>query len=195
MQPHQTRNTQELIATIAAGHTAKYIFFWGHTPPQDGSTNQSCLSQWFSSPFTVGKHTYRTAEHYMMAAKARLFNDQDILQEILAATNPGAAKALGRQVQNFDHKIWEQHCFHIVTQASFFKFSQNPTLQNYLLTTRGRVLVEASPQDKIWGIGLAGNDPAAEDPKRWQGRNLLGFALMAARQHLLDGTQPQLSES
>lgn len=120
----------------------------------------------------------------MMARKAELFGDLSARQRILAARTPAEAKKLGRDVAGFSEEVWLQHRFDIVVSASVGKFSQNSDLKKFLLDTGGRVLVEASPVDRIWGIGLAENDPAAQDPGQWQGLNLLGFALMSARDQL-----------
>ncbi|GAB3947884.1 NADAR family protein [Spirosoma harenae] len=162
----------------------KYLFFWGHQPHKDGRITESCLSQWWVAPFVVDGVPYRTAEHYMMAEKARLFNDTDVLTKILTCQSPAEAKKLGRMVQNFDPVLWESHCFEIVVTGNFHKFSQNPDLRDYLLTTGNRILVEASPVDTIWGVGLAKGDPVIENPSLWKGKNLLGFALMEVRDRL-----------
>lgn len=172
----------ELLAAINAGERPKFLFFWGHRPkPGRRSLGSECLSQWWPSSFTVGDVRYPSAEHYMMAEKARLFGDSGALSRILTAGSPGAAKAIGREVRGFEDGVWEGARFEIVRRGSRFKFEQNAELRTYLLSTRGRVLVEASPRDRVWGIGLAAQSPDAERPERWRGRNLLGFALMAAR--------------
>ena len=124
-----------------------------------------------------------TAEHYMMAEKARLF-DNSATDAIVAAAHPGEAKKLGRKIRNFDQAIWEKHRFDIVVRGNLAKFSQHEPLKQYLLGTGDRVLVEASPHDRIWGIGIAESDPAAQNPYDWKGLNLLGFALMAVREQL-----------
>jgi hypothetical protein len=144
----------------------------------------TCLSQWFPAPFVVEGALYPTAEHYMMAGKAALFGDEAARERILAAAQPGAAKKLGRTIQNFDEETWAQHRFEIVVQGNYHKFGQNPRLRDFLLATAGRVLVEASPLDRIWGIGLGRTNPAAQNPEAWPGLNLLGFALMQVRGRL-----------
>lgn len=128
--------------------------------------------------------TYPTAEHYMMAQKAKLFDDMDIFNQIIQSKHPKQAKDLGRQVKNFDENIWNEKRFEIVVQGNIAKFSQNPALKAYLLGTGDRVLVEASPVDKIWGIGLAKDNDKIHSPLNWQGLNLLGFALMQVRDEL-----------
>lgn len=173
-----------LLAEHAAEQSLKYLLFWGHQPERDGSVGKGCFSQWWPSAFVVDGITYLTAEHWMMAGKARLFDDEANLDRILAAKTPGEAKKLGRQVRGFEADVWQAACFDIVVLGNFHKFSQHDALRRYLLETVNRILVEASPVDPIWGIGLAQDDPAALDPARWQGTNLLGFALMMVRDRL-----------
>ena len=120
----------------------------------------------------------------MMAGKAKLFGDMTTLPKIVAASTPAAAKKGGRLVQNFDPQVWDKHKFELVMAGNWHKFSQHPALKDFLLATGDQVLVEASPMDKIWGIGMAGSNPAAKDPAAWKGDNLLGFALMEVREKL-----------
>jgi ribA/ribD-fused uncharacterized protein len=162
----------------------KYLFFWGHTPKQKGAVDKSCFSQWFPAAFTVAGDTYATAEHWMMAEKARLFGNDDVRRRIIAARHPDEAKKLGRQVTGFDPAVWDAQKYEVVVTGNYHKFSQHPALRDYLLTTSDRVLVEASPVDAIWGIGLAADHPDATQPARWPGENLLGFALMEVRDQL-----------
>jgi ribA/ribD-fused uncharacterized protein len=122
----------------------------------------------------------------MMAEKARLFGDGEAVQAILAAATPGEAKKLGRTVRDFDDTIWNAARFDLVVRGNVAKFGQDPALRDYLLGTRNRILVEASPRDRIWGIGLGAANERATDPTRWRGHNLLGFALMEARTRLAD---------
>lgn len=186
MTPDQARSRDELIQSLASGARAKYLCFWGHTPLPGGEIGKPCLSQWWPASFTVDGNTYLTAEHFMMAEKARLFGDEEMRAHILKASNPGAAKKLGRAVQGFDNARWVAARFDIVVRGNVAKFSQNPELREFLLGTGDRVLVEASPRDNIWGIGLGAADLRAENPEQWWGLNLLGFALMEARQRLRD---------
>lgn len=180
------RSVDELTKLIEATGAVKYLFFWGHQPLPGGGIGSGCLSQWWPATFTVDGEEYPTAEHFMMVGKARLFDHEDIAQKILSSPRPGAAKALGRQVSGFDQQVWNDHCYDIVLRGNLAKFSQHPELNAFLLGTAGRVLVEASPVDPVWGIGLAANDPRATDPRQWPGRNLLGFVLMEARATLAD---------
>lgn len=186
MKSYETRTVKQLINCYNAGGRIKYVFFWEHTPPSDGSINQSCFSQWYGAPFEVNGILFPTAEHYMMAQKALLFEDQAAYQNILNSSHPGEAKSIGRTVQEFNQSIWDSNRFEIVVQASYYKFSQNELLKQYLLNTASRVLVEASPRDTIWGIGMAQDHPRVELPPAWKGLNLLGFALMEARKRLSD---------
>lgn len=181
------RDLSELRSRAAAGDPVDYLFFWGHRPRRDGSIGSGCLSQWWPAEFTVDEVRYASAEHYMMVGKARLFGDEAIVPRMLATPTPGAVKALGQRVQGFDEAAWRAHRFDIVVAGNVAKFGQHPDLKAYLLGTGSRVLVEASPVDRIWGIGLAAADPAAADPARWRGLNLLGFALMEIRTRLAAG--------
>lgn len=117
----------------------------------------------------------------MMAEKAALFGDEATRRRILDAPNPGAAKVLGREVRGFDDAVWVAHRYGIVVRGTAAKFAQSPDLGAFLRATDTRVLVEASPVDRIWGIGLARDDERAGNPLRWRGLNLLGFALMEVR--------------
>jgi hypothetical protein len=172
---------ESLIREVRAGSRIKYLHFWGHRPRPDGRIGASCLSQWWPSPFVVDGVEYATAEHWMMAGKARLFEDAEAERRVLEAGHPAEAKKAGRLVRGFDEAIWERERFGIVVEGSVHKFSSDDGLREFLLGTGDRVLVEASPVDRVWGIGLAADDEAASDPQRWKGPNLLGFALMEAR--------------
>ncbi|MFK7932279.1 MAG: NADAR family protein [Saprospiraceae bacterium] len=162
-----------------------FLFFWGHRPSRDGSVNKSCFSQWFAAPFQVDDIEYLTAEHWMMAGKARVFKDDEILAEILKAKHPHAAKKLGRKVRGFDPVVWEEHRMDIVVEGNVHKFSQHPKLTEFLLGTGDKILVEASPYDRIWGIGKGEKFENIENPNTWDGLNLLGYALMETRDRLL----------
>lgn len=175
----------ELRSRFNAGESFSFLQFWGHTPPRDRVPTRSCFSQWYQAPFELDGDVYPTAEHYMMAAKARLFKDEATRAKVLAAPTPGAAKALGRGVADFVEADWVAQRFEIVCRANVAKFGQHPVLRDFLVGTGAHVLVEASPLDRIWGTGLAADDPRAQDPNQWEGPNLLGFALMQARATLL----------
>jgi ribA/ribD-fused uncharacterized protein len=167
-----------------ASERIKYLFFWGHRPNADGTITKTCFSQWFQSGFEIDGIYYSTAEHYMMAGKARLFNDSDTLAEILVSKHPRDAQKLGRKVANFHDQTWQEHRSQIVIDGNLAKFQQNPQLLAFILGTKERILVEASPTDRIWGIGMADDHPDINNPHKWQGLNLLGFALMVVREQL-----------
>ncbi|MFF3908521.1 NADAR family protein [Streptomyces sp. NPDC001848] len=176
-----------LIREVRAGARIKYLHFWGHRPRADGRIAASCLSQWWPSPFTVDGVEYATAEHWMMASKARLFGDAEAERKVLRTPEPALVKKAGRLVRGFDEAIWARERFGIVVEGSVHKFAAHEELRDFLLGTGKRVLVEASPLDRVWGIGLAADDERAADPERWRGPNLLGFALMEARARLASG--------
>lgn len=180
------RDVESLIAALRRGERFRYLMFWGHQPPRGGGVGRGCLSQWWPAEFTVDGVRYPTAEHFMMAAKARLFGDAETEAAILAAGHPGQAKDLGRRVRGFDEATWREARFATVVRGNLAKFGQNPELREFLLGTGDRVLVEASPVDPLWGIGLTAADERAERPEEWRGRNLLGFALMEVRRTLRD---------
>lgn len=169
-----------LRARIAAGDRFAFLPFYGHTPRGDG-IDASCLSQWYPAAFELGGLRFPTAEHYMMAEKARLFEDEEGLAAILGAPGPGRAKKLGRAVRGYDEGRWARRRVAAVVEGNLAKFAQNPPLAAFLRATGDRVLVEASPTDRIWGVGLGRNHPAIADPAQWLGQNLLGFALMEVR--------------
>ncbi|MBP2617267.1 NADAR family protein [Chryseobacterium jejuense] len=160
----------------------KFLFFWGHTVKDE--ITKSCFSQWFTGKFEENGIVYKTAEHYMMAGKARLFNDAETLEKIVQAATPNQVKSLGRKVKNFDPKVWDEHKYEIVKQGNLLKFSENKKYKDFLLSTGDKILVEASPYDTIWGIGMLETDSRAENPLLWNGENLLGFALMEVRDEL-----------
>ncbi|MGI5502695.1 NADAR family protein [Lentzea sp. CA-135723] len=162
----------------------KYLFFWGHQPERDGGIGKGCLSQWWPCSFSVDGQTFASAEHYMMWRKALLFDDLSVAAKVLSARTPAEAKALGRQVSGFSDAAWVSARLEIVVEGNLAKFGQDPALRSYLLGTGSRVLVEASPQDRVWGIGLVATDPRAADPASWLGLNLLGEALMEVRRRL-----------
>lgn len=116
---------------------------------------------------------------------ARLFNDSENLEKIINAKSPAHAKQFGREVRGFIEEKWRENRFEIVKIGNIAKFGQNPELRKYLLSTENRILVEASPVDPIWGIGLSKDNENCNNPLQWKGLNLLGFALMEARDELL----------
>ncbi len=158
----------------------RFSFFW------DGP-----YSQWEPSCFLLDGFEYGGGEQYMMAEKARLFEDEETLELILEAEDPRTQKSLGRQVRGFDVDEWEEDqengrpfCWNVVWRGNMAKFSQNEHLLADLLATEGTTLVEASPHDTIWGIGLRARDPRASSRESWRGRNWLGEVLTDVRAHL-----------
>ncbi len=166
------------------GSAPEFMLFWRETPKVPGSIDAACFSQWFPAPFVIDGVRYSTAEHFMMAEKARLFGDAATLEKILAAPSSGAAKALGRVIVHYDDAQWSAARFDVVVRGSIAKFGQNDRLRTFLLETGEKIPAEASPTDTIWGIGLAASDERARDPMQWRGLSLLGFALVEARRQL-----------
>ena len=148
-------------------------------------TEASPFSQWYRCRFVVDGKTFNCAEQFMMHGKAVLFADADAQAQILAADHPRDHKALGRKVRGFDDAVWKRERERIVRDGNRAKFTQSTELMALLAGTRGTTLVEASPYDRIWGIGLAASDPRAQDPSQWRGQNLLGKILTELRDELL----------
>lgn len=181
----EMRYTADIISKrYIGGEKLKFLLFWRHQPRKDSKISQSCLSQWWLSSFEAEGVTYSCMEQYMMASKARLFHDEDITPEIMSARSQKTIKDLGRKVKHFDSRVWDENKFSIVYRGNMLKFSQNQEMKEYLLSTKDRILVEASPYDTVWGIGLSAEDEKAEVPPKWKGENLLGFALMQVRDEL-----------
>ena len=132
---------------------------------------------------------YNCAEQFMMAEKARLFGDNEALKAILQAKDPKEHQAIGRRVHDFDQIRWDNAKEEIVKRGNEAKFGQNEHLLKLLLATVGTRLVEANPNDQVWGIGLAENHPDARDPKRWRGQNKLGDILTELRDRLTVASQ------
>ena len=183
-----TYDLESLRQEYQLGKRPKYLFFWGHNEAK-GPTTKACLSQWYPSQFQAEGERYQWAEQYMMAQKALLFEDREIFHKIMAAKHPGECKKLGKKVRNFDSGVWDQKKSAIVAQGNYYKFSQNLPMGQFLLATGERVLVEASPYDQIWGNGMAAGNADIENPLRWRGQNLLGFALMEIRDKLAQETE------
>jgi ribA/ribD-fused uncharacterized protein len=178
------RDREALLAAVRAGREFSYRVFYGHAAPRDGRVGDHVFSQWFPAPFEADGVRYATAEHWMMAGKARLFGDAEMLAAIVAAPSPASAKAFGRKVRGFDDAAWKRHRFAIVVAGNVHKFAADPRLRAYLLATGDAILVEAAPRDRVWGIGLGAQHAHTRDPSRWRGANLLGFALVSARDAL-----------
>jgi ribA/ribD-fused uncharacterized protein len=161
--------------------TARHTFFFHADSP---------FSQWHPARFVVDGLAFQCAEQFMMHGKAMLFGDREIADQILAAASPRAHKTLGRKVRGFDDAIWVARREAIVLDGNRAKFTQNPPLLAVLLATAGTELVEASPTDRVWGAGLAADDPRIDDPAQWRGKNLLGRILTRLRDQLLAQARP-----
>ena len=142
------------------------------------------FSQFHASRFSVDGRDYMCAEQYMHAGKARLFGDTAMAERIMKSDSPHEHKLMGGRVSGFEQDRWDAHKVAIVTAGNRGKFGQNAGLRRRLLDTGDAILAEANPKDYIWGIGLAEDGPAALEPAKWQGQNLLGQILMAVRGEL-----------
>lgn len=157
----------------------QFTFFW------QKDKFSGVFSQWFRAPFVIEGIQYETAEQYMMAKKALLFNDYEHYVLIMNETDPQRCKALGKDVRNFDAARWDRCKEEIVYNGNYAKFDQNIKARKYYLFNTGNtILAEASPFDTVWGIGLEASDPDATDPSKWKGQNLLGKILMRVREDL-----------
>jgi ribA/ribD-fused uncharacterized protein len=154
-------------------HRDGFFLFWGGWP-----------SNWYASPFVLDGVRFSCVEQWMMWSKAQLFDDAEAATKILAATTPRQQKQLGREVRSFDANRWAAVSRDVVYRGSVEKYRQNPELAHLLRATGSDVIVEASPEDRIWGIGLAQDHPDATIPTRWQGTNWLGEVLMRVRNDL-----------
>ncbi len=157
---------------------SEFIFFWKPTE-QNG-----VFGNWFPSPFTLNNINYFCVEQYIMHKKALLFNDIGTATKIMKTQSPRSHRIFGRQVKEFDDTVWNNNKERILYEGLFGKFSQNINLRKELLATEDKILVEASPLDKIYGIGLSKDNPKAQDPQKWLGQNLLGNTLMKVRTDL-----------
>ena len=164
-----------------------FIFFWKEGSAKLEHVSKGCLSQWQKCKFIVDGVSYNCAEQYMMAEKARIFGDEETRQRIMKEDSPDEIKQLGREVKGFDPDVWDQHKFDVVVKGNLAKFGQNETLLKFLLGTSSAILVEASPYDRVWGIGMKEDNKDAMDAEKWYGINLLGFALMVVRDKLIQG--------
>lgn len=151
----------------------KYHFFWSGP-----------LSQWSVCKFTMRGIGYNCAEQAMMHMKAVKFNDFEMAERILSSCNPGEQKNLGRQVRNYNDIIWSEHRYDIVLEISKAKFNQSERHKEILMSTNDKEIVEASPYDTIWGIGMGVNEAMKTDPMDWKGYNLLGQALTQTRNNM-----------
>ncbi len=160
-----------LIRRHKANHQSKFFLFFGGP-----------FSQWYPSVFQIYGITYNCAEQWMMACKARMFGDTEAEKSIMETDQPSKQKAIGRKVKGFNQATWEKEARDLVKQGSRAKFDQNYELKRTLMETGDKPLVEASPTDVIWGIGLAEDDPKAMDKSSWRGTNWLGEILTELRE-------------
>lgn len=164
--------------------TQNPVFFWSHRNNKNNNIiGKECLSNWYPSNFVDSEknRSYVNMEQSMMCGKADLF-EPSMVEVILNTKNPSDIKKKGREIKNFNDKVWNEKCRDIVTKGCYLKFSQNPQLKNYLLSTGNRLIVEASPYDKIWGIGLTAVNAKNVKMDLWPGKNYLGECLMKARE-------------
>ena len=164
----------------------EFVFFW--KPP-------NTFGQWTESLFAVDDEIYSCAEQFMMAEKARLFGNNLIRERILATDSPRSHKQLARQVSGFKQQVWDENREGIVFHGNLAKFTQNTEMGKELVQTGNRALVEASPFDKTWGIGLRADDPRALQPAKWKGLNLLGKVLERVRDELINSNPDTQSNS
>ncbi len=148
----------------------EFTFFWGGT-----------FSNWAPSKFIIDGVEFGTCEQYMMYKKALMFGDYDSAKKIMETKNPKEQKAIGRAVKGFNDSVWVKYCKKIVYDANMAKFTQNPEMLDELMETGETIMVEASPYDKRWGIGLGAENPFAQDKTTWQGLNWLGKILTFVR--------------
>jgi len=174
----------QLLDLQAQGAELGFLPFWSHHPERPGEVDESCLSLWYSLPFLADQMVYPTAEHWLMAQKARRFGDAQRLGMILEARSASEAHQLGKSMPLTDPRAWEAQRFDLAVAGNLIKFGQHPHLRAYLLATDPYILVQASPVDPVWGAGLKADHPDLPHPDRWPGQNLLGFALMEVRRSL-----------
>lgn len=158
----------------------RYEFFW---------KEEDVFSQWHKSSFKVDTLEFCCAEQYMMYTKAVLLYNDKLADKILKCSDPKHIKSLGRKTEQFSEELWVHNCLHVVKTGNMAKFSQNQKLREVLFSTYPRVLVEASPYDKVWGIGLSKYEPSAWNEATWDGKNLLGFILTEVRDELMCGNR------
>lgn len=156
----------------------KFHFFW----------KCKILSQWGQSPITIGNHTFSCAEQAMMYGKAKLFDDHTQMDNIMATTIPHEHQSFGRLVNGYREDIWVRFREQIVYTVSYYKFTQNKSMMDYLLGIDCEKFVEASPVDPVWGIKLNAISLLAQNEQTWQGLNLLGKILTAVRDGEQQGT-------
>ena len=151
-----------------------------HNPDEENGY----LSNWYPSPFTLDGVAFSSMEQYMMYRKAVCFGDDKVAAQILVTEDVAEIKTLGRLVSGYDESLWNGVRQIVVYEGLLAKFSQNSELWEQLKKTGSAVLAECAVKDRIWGIGLSMRDPDKLDRAKWQGQNLLGYALMMVREKL-----------
>ena len=151
-----------------------------HNPDEENG----CLSNWYLSEFIIDDIKFSSMEQYMMYQKAKYFHDEKIAKEILNTNDVGIIKQLGRKVSNYNESYWNGIRQIVIYEGLYAKFSQNNDLKKQLLETKDAILAECALKDRIWGIGLTMDDPKRFDIDKWNGQNLLGYALMMVREKL-----------
>lgn len=186
-------NIESLKSVKSIYEDSEMVLFWGHSPAINNVITDSCLSQWYKCKFTetytskdgaTKKVNFTSTEQYMMFRKASIFKDYEIANHILKIQNPKTIKGLGRKIKDFDEAIWDKHKVRVVIRGNYLKFSQNEELKKHLLSTGDKIIVEASPYDKVWGVGMSRGNKGIYDLNKWKGENLLGFSLMAVRAYI-----------
>lgn len=171
----------ELPAPIHYETRRPFVFLLNGSQPTEEGVH--AFNQWARADFRADGRRYSRMEQYMMAKKAEFFGDYEARRAIMSADDPRSMKKLGRQVLGFEQKLWDACKYHIVATGNYLKFAQNPSLRKALLNTAPRAIVEDSPFDNIWGIGMSADDSDIENCAKWGG-NLLGIALMDVRDEL-----------
>lgn len=161
--------------------TSTHIYFWG-----------TYLSNWYKCSFKDSQFSYPNSEAYLMTQKAILFGDIDSATKIMKTSDPKEQKALGRLVKGFNEGLWNQNKLDIMIKGLILKFEQNESLKRQLLATGEKILVEGSPYDKIWGVGLHYTDQLILEEKNWKGENLLGKALVNVREYLKENINEKI---
>ncbi len=155
--------------------TDTHVYFW-----------RGEFSNWYPCIFRYEDHTFYNSEQAFMWVKAKFFDDDEIAKQLLVETNPQYAKALGRKVKNFNDEMWAVASFPAMIAVNYAKWSSSHFMMDTILSTNPKILVEASPYDKIWGVGLRQDDDLILDKNNWKGMNLLGKALMNVRKEIME---------
>lgn len=161
--------------------TEEFCLFWGQASP---------FSSWRASFFEIDGIKYSSGEQRMMHCKAAMFNDEVVAAAVMRTPSPWRQKALGRSIAHYDEAVWAEARLDMMIEAVWHKAMQDEDIKEYLLSTGEALIVEASPEDPVWGIGLRADDPLARDRSQWRGGNLLGLAWTAAREMIRLGTKP-----